>query len=498
MKARFAHSVVGRRRFLTVALGALGATAAAAACGGAPAAPTAAPAKPAEPAKAAEPAKPDVAPAAKPGASKSPITLRFTTWWAPLEVGLKDAGAQLKETHPHVTVESEIVPGTDFVAKMEAALVAGTWGDASISNNGVQVKWMEGGHHLDLGPRFKSDNINLEGDYSLGGLEIWEGKVLCQPFDNDPRAIYYNKTAFKEVGAKDPWDDLKGEWTMNDMVEAAKKLNKTEAGKQTRYGLQWNYTSYQEFSPIVWGLGGNYANWETLKYTLDDPKVLEAHQMLHKWAKDDKILITKEATTDLMGAGGAIPFRAGTAGMYHRAAYEVQLMDDVIKDKFEWDAAPLPNIDGSKKGTPVTSANPNFVPAKTRYQDEAYEWVKLLAGERFQNFAAERKLFVPSNKKAWKTYQTVNTKGKHLESFIKHVYGRPHGFHFYNAGMNAAGSAIDAELDGAYLGKQTLQQALANAQKKANEVVNFGSAKQPFKFTVPKQPEADLAKWGVA
>jgi ABC-type glycerol-3-phosphate transport system substrate-binding protein len=119
-------------------------------------------------------------------------------------------------------------------------------------------------------------------------------------------------------------------------------------------------------------------------------------------------------------------------------------------------------------------------------------------GVRFQTFAATGKLFVPSNKKAWKTYQTVNTKGKHLESFIKHVYGRPHGFHFYNAGMNAAGSAIDSEMDAAYLGKQTLQQALQNAQKKANEVVNFGSAKQPFKFTVPKQPEADLAKWGVA
>ena len=64
--------------------------------------------------------------------------------------------------------------------------------------------------------------------------------------------------------------------------------------------------------------------------------------------------------------------------------------------------------------------------------------------------------------------------------------------------MNKAGTAIDAELDLAYLGKQTIEQALKNAQTKANEAVNFGSAKTPFAFTVPKPAEKDLAKWGVS
>ena len=502
------QSRIARRRLLGLAIGTFSASALIAACAGTPPPPTAAPAKAVEPAKPVEAAKPvekpagaapaAPAPAAKPAASKAPITLRFTTWWAPLEIGLKDASAQFKGSFPHVSVEPEMVPGSEFVQKMEASLVAGTWGDASITNNGVQVKWMAGGHHLDMTDRIKSDNINLGADYSLSGLEIWDGKVLNLPFDNDPRAIYYNKTAFKEVGAKDPWDDLKGNWTIADMVEAAKKLNKSAGGKITRYGLQWNYTNYQEFSPLVWGLGGNYASWKDLKYTMEDPGVLKAHQMLLKWAKEDKIMITKEATTDLMGAGGAIPFRAGTAAMYHRAAYEVQLMDDVIKDKFEWDAAPLPNIDEKTPGIPVTSGNPHFVPAKTRYPDESYEWIKFIAGEKFQNWAAERKLYVPSNKKAWKTYQTVNTKGKHLESFIKHVYGRQHGFHFYNAGMNASGQAIDAGLDLVYLDKAKLEDVLRDLNKKTNELVNFGGSKQPFSFQVPKPAEKNLEQWGVA
>ena len=130
---------------------------------------------------------------------------------------------------------------------------------------------------------------------------------------------------------------------------------------------------------------------------------------------------------------------------------------------------------------------------------EAYAWLKMLASEKFQNYAAERKLYVPANKKSWKTYQTTNTKGKHLESFIKHVYSRPHGFHFYNAGMNAAGTAIQNEIDLVYLDKKKLEDALKDANKKANEVVNFGNAKQPFVFTVPKPPNstADLQALGV-
>jgi multiple sugar transport system substrate-binding protein len=386
---------------------------------------------------------------------------------------------------------------TEFVQKMEASLVAGTWGDASICNNGVQAKFQDAGYHLDMTDRLKSDGINLQTDWSLMGLEIWEGKALMLPFDNDPRAVYYNKTAFKEAGIKDPWDDHKGNWTWDDMVDAARKLTKKDAaGKTTRYGLQWNYTSYQEFSPFVWSMGGNYANWETLKYTLDDPQVLKTHQMLYDWAKKDKFLITKEGITEMMGAGGPNPFRAGVTAMFHRAAYEWNIMKDAIADKWEWDAAPFPDVSANTRGAPVTSGNPNFVPKATKLADEGYEWIKWLAGEEVQSYFGEKRVLVPSNKKAWKHY-LKNPEGRHPEAFIRYVYGRQHGFHFYNFGMGPAGTAIDSQLDLVYLDKKPLEAALKDAHKEANELVNFGKAQKPFAFTVPKPPEPDLSKWGI-
>ena len=106
------------------------------------------------------------------------------------------------------------------------------------------------------------------------------------------------------------------------MIEAAKKTTKKEGGKTTRYGLQWNYTNYQEFSPLVWTLGGNYADWKTLS-TRSTTRCSKSTRCSTSGPSKDKFLITKEATTNLMGPGGRRSRSApGVAAMYHRAAYD--------------------------------------------------------------------------------------------------------------------------------------------------------------------------------
>ena len=186
-------------------------------------------------------------------------------------------------------------------------------------------------------------------------------------------------------------------------------------------------------------------------------------------------------------------FRGGFAAMYHRAAYDVNGTAEAVGQKFEWDVAPFPNKDAGMLGTPVTSGNPHYV------------WKEQESGGRLQVAAdasatssrassVKPRSWCPPTRKPG-AYQTSEPP-KHAESFIKWIYGRPHGFHFYNAGAEAAGTAIDAELDLAYLGKQTLEQALAKAQAVANSVVNFGKATKPFAFTVPKPADKDPGQVG--
>jgi ABC-type glycerol-3-phosphate transport system substrate-binding protein len=132
------------------------------------------------------------APAANTGATTGqPVTIVFNTWWQPLQDAFVVLTKEFQDANPGVTVNTQF-GGNDYTTKMEAGIVAGGFGDAATSDNGVQTKYMSAGQHYDMTDLLKQDNINLRANYALGGIEIWGGKVLNLPMDNDDRAVYYN------------------------------------------------------------------------------------------------------------------------------------------------------------------------------------------------------------------------------------------------------------------------------------------------------------------
>lgn len=492
---------IDRRGFLTLGGAAIGATIVSA-CSSSPSAPAASSGS----GPSAATSVPAQAASVNTGATtKQPVEVVYNTWWVPLQDAFSVLIKDFQEANPGVTIKPQFIT-TDYVPKMSAGLVAGNFGDSATGNNGVDSKWQSSGYHYDMTDLLKQDNINLRADYSLGGLELWCGKALAMPMDNDDRAIYYNKTMLKAAGAKDPWDDLKGKWTWDDLVEIAQKCTKKDSsGKVSQYGFMVDYTNTQEWENFVWSLGGNYANWESGKFNYLDPAVVKAQEMLHGWATKDKFLITKQAISDLQGASGVNPFRGGIVAMYLRASYDATLNEKEIGSKFEWDAAPIPDpgsFNPGKQGVPQSTANPQFVPKSAKNPTWGYKWIAYLAGDKAENLYASKKTMMVAKKSAWKTYQDTNPP-KHPSSFVYHVYGRPHGFHYYSDITNEVFfSIVTPELDKAYLGQQTIQQALQNAQKKIETLGKSQSAScdSPYGTGGSPQPamsEADLQKLGI-
>jgi ABC-type glycerol-3-phosphate transport system substrate-binding protein len=391
---------------------------------------------------------------------------------------------------------------------MEAGIVAGGFGDAATSDNGVQTKYMSAGHHYDMTDALKQDNINLRANYALGGIEIWGGKVLNLPMDNDDRAVYYNKTMLKAAGAKDPWDDLKGNWTLDDMFEIAKLCTKKDSsGKITQYGFQVTYNDTEDNEPYIWSMGGNYANWETGKYNYLDPGVVKWYETLHKWATQDKILITQEVIASLQGSANANPFRGGLVAMFHRASYDSTINEKEIGSKWEWDAAPSPKPGSFNTGLPTgvagSTVNPNFVPANAKNPMLGYKWIAYLAGDRAEKLYAQKKTMFVANKAAWQTYQDTPPP-KHAGSFCYYAFSRPYGYHYYSDIMNEVMyDTVQPELDKAFLGKQTVKEALTTAQKKIDTLgpsQSYKGGDSPYTIggsPLPALSDAELQKWGV-
>ncbi len=437
---------------------------------------------------------------------KQPVEVVFNTWWQPLQDAFVVLTKEFQDANSGVTIKTQF-GGDDYTTKMEAGIVAGGFGDAATGDNGVQTKYMSAGHHYDLTDLVKQDNINLRGNYALGGIEIWCGKVLQMPMDNDDRAIYYNKTMLKAAGAPDPWDDLKGNWTLDDMYEAAKKVVKTDSsGKVSQYGFLVDYTDTEDNEPYIWSMGGNYANWDTGKYNYLDPGVVKWFETLYKWAITDKILITKEAISALQGSANVNAFRAGIVAFYHRASYDSTINEKEIGSKFEWDAAPSPKPGSFNTSLPTgvagSTVNPNFVPSIAKNPEWGYKWIAYLAGDRAETLYAQKKTMMVANKAAWKTYQDT-APPKHAGSFVYYAFSRPYGYHYYSDIMNEVMyTTVQPELDKAFLGKQTVKDALTNAQKKIDTLGKSQSAGCDSPYTIGGSPlqamsDTELQKWGV-
>ena len=437
--------------------------------------------------------------------TKQPVEVAYNTWWVPLQDVFTTFIKDFQDANPGVTIKPQFIT-TDYIPKMSAGLVAGNFGDAATGNNNVDSKWQSSGYHYDMTDLLKEDNIDLRADYSLGGLELWCGKALSLPMDNDDRAVYYNKTALKAAGAKDPWDDLHGSWTWDDLAEiAAQCTKKDSSGKITQYGFGVPYDNVEEMENFVWSFGGNYANWDTGKYNFLDPAVVKAFELLYKWAITDKIMITNAAISNLQGATGVNPFSGGLVAMYQRASYDAGIDAKQIGSKFEWDAAPVPapgSFNPGNPGVPQSTANPQFVPKSAKNPTQGYKWLAYMSGDTAENTYATKKTMMVAKLSAWKTYQDTPPPA-HAGSFVYYVYSRPHGFHYYSDLMNEVFySIVQPEIDKAFLGKETVQVALQNSQKKIDTLGKSQTASCDSPYGAQSSPrpaysQTDLTKIGV-
>src|SRR5262245_2897319 len=238
-KAR--SSRVARRAFLGGVLGAA-TTALLAACGSAPA-PTGAPA-PTAAARAPEATKPAAAEAtkpaaaAKPSADAKPVTIRYGTFWPQYRIDIMATGIKVfQEKSPNVKIDVE-GSGAQFADKLSTQIASGTAPDTAICDGVINIQYAEQGQALDMTARLKSDGIDMTKDSWINGYEILCSKVVAMPWVLSPHAWYYNKTMLKQAGAKDPWDDFKGEWTWADMREMLLKVQALppKDGKVKIYG----------------------------------------------------------------------------------------------------------------------------------------------------------------------------------------------------------------------------------------------------------------------
>lgn len=271
-----------------------------------------------------------------------PINLEYWTWNSgDPTLEMIDA---YEKIYPNVKFKVVNVAWDDFWTKLPLALKG---------KNGPAVFNIHNSYDALIRPYaadYDIDKADLEADYSTAAVhEDENGKVKYIDSVINTGNIYYNKTLWKEAGLTDA--DIPTTW--DEFIKVAQKLTKTEGGKMTQAGFNFNGDAY---SAIYQGL--NYQKGELLfdkdgtKANYDNDVTAENMQFL-KDLYDKYKIGSKDFGNDYQQSFG----NGQSAMIYAWGALEATL-----KDKY-------PDVDYGIFATPTFTKDTPF--AYDRYNGES-------------------------------------------------------------------------------------------------------------------------------
>jgi multiple sugar transport system substrate-binding protein len=325
-------------------------------------------------------AAPTAAGAAAPAAGAANATeVRFHARIGAQEDKLYDMSIpKFMAEHPDIKIVKESFPGAEYAAKISTLKAGNTLGDVMWSAlGGALIQYHYGQKIIQpIDDLVKSQSIDLNGWYKgcLDAITI-DGKLLGLPFKSHPgiAAVYYNQTALETEGIPIPTKD----WTIEQQLDMAKKLTKTEGDRVTQFGYLPN-TSWKGFVTLMRAFGGELLSEDLKTFQLNSDQGRAAAQWLYDLFHVHKVA---PKPNQLQGTPADAPgqmWSAGTIALF-QAGSSAANFGNTIGDKFKWMV--VPNAKGpAGVGGSDFEVDAYCITANAKAPDKAFEWVKYLCG----------------------------------------------------------------------------------------------------------------------
>ena len=428
---------------------------------------------------------PAVAPAAPGAASEAPkaeeaaVTLRYRTWHTPeASVGDKAWFDWLAENYPKeaggTKVEFEYLPfGAEYLQKALADAAAGTPPDVLHSSIIWARELYDRGVLADLNDyiatvpdlapdKFFGEATNRyrsKGDKYYG--VPWEGP--------DSGIIAINQNLAKEAGLDPHGEGIK---TWDDFVNAAKAMTKSEGGEMTQAGFLVSGFSYIEmFASWLYSNGGTVSNDDFTEPTFNNEQGAQVLQL-----SIDLLNTHKVSFPVAQGRQDSQLFMQGKAGMIYAGTWSTAEFLGTAPEGFEFWYMLFPQGPAGKGPGATTWSNMFTLPKKGKNLDKGFELMKYCTTppvviKRFEISTRTTPLKAIFESAAW---QDVLTKAPQREITTKAAEaGNIYPFFPF---FSEANDAIGPELDKAFLGQVSVQDGLAEADRKVREVIKRRAA----------------------
>lgn len=358
-----------------------------------------------------------------------------------------------KKNHPDVDVKVTYTPWADYWTKLKTSLAG---------NSGPDVFWMNGpnfyayaskGWIKDLQPLIDENKLDTSVyTDALVNLYTYNDHLYGLPYFLDAVGLYYNKELFDKAGVSYP----DGSWTWDTIEQNAAKLTDKQNGV---YGYTALIDSQSGYYDLIHQAGGYIISEDKTKSGFDSPEALSAFQ----W---EKKLMDQGYSPNAQQQLETKPlqlFGSGKAAMFPAISVSAPELYKLLGDKLG--VAPLPA--GKQKATIVHGLS-WAMNEKTKHQQEAWDLIQVLSGKEGEQYLAESGFSIPAyegTEEGWlKSIPSLD-----LKVFVDSLdFAVPYPVSERTAEWQ---DVETKELQDAYLGKKSFEEALKTIADKMNEIL---------------------------
>ena len=307
-------------------------------------------------------------------------TLSISIWDTNQEPGINEILADFtKETG--IKTKLTVVKWDEYWTMLEAGAQGGSLPDVFWMHSNESQRYMSNDMLLDLTDKIADSDLIDPANYpeDIWGLYTYDEKYYAVPKDVDTIALWYNKAMFDVAGLAYPTAD----WTWDDVTEAAKKLTK-EDGSQ--YGLAVRNDNNQAgYYNLIYDNGGYIINEDKTKSGWDDPKTIEAMEVLEGWIKDGVMPPIETMSEN----GEDVLFQSGKAAMVLQGSWMLAAYRDNEYTAENCDVVELPKSATTGRRVSVYNGLGWAASANGKNTENAWKLIEYLGSEKAQKKQAE-------------------------------------------------------------------------------------------------------------
>lgn len=277
-----------------------------------------------------------------PAIAKEQAVVEFWHYWDGNNAkAIESFAAKYSQLNPDVKIKPVFAGSTgELLPKIEASLLAGQPPAMAIADIAWMGRLLRSGALLSLDPYLKSKKVDVK-DFYPSQLEYsrYGGKTLALPMTTNNLALFYNKDLFKAAGL-DPDRPPK---TWDELVSYAKQLTKKDGSvygfemysqvDTSGEGLTWN------LQPYLWQAGADFLTDDYTKPGFNNAQGKKALQFVVDLFQKHKVA----------GLARKDSFGRGQAAMVVNGPWMVGIWKDSVS--FDFGTAPIPYPEWGKPAT---------------------------------------------------------------------------------------------------------------------------------------------------